>query len=223
MTSPSHTPANSFSNSSTWAARFSGLALPSSFFTFFHVSFARRKTRRMLLRPASRPKVWNTHCLSFFSVQPWPGRPCSAGRLVSTTSAICWDCRAGQKGGAAAGAAVGQGVGAVLVVAMDPAEDGLVLPADVGGAGGGVEPPGGDQVQRLEALAAPPVRRVHRGEAQVFRGSGPTWPSRRGPSDDSRTATGWGRAKLRVGEFLGGGHFGGDFALMLPRAICGNP
>src|SRR4051812_37731272 len=51
---------------------------------------------------------------------------------------------------------------------MDPAEDGLVLPADVGGARRGVEPSGGDQVQRLEALAAPLVRCRHRGAAQVF-------------------------------------------------------
>jgi len=57
MTSPSQTPANSFSSSSTWAARFSGLALPSSFLTFFHVSLARREMRRMLPRPASRPNA----------------------------------------------------------------------------------------------------------------------------------------------------------------------
>ena len=190
MTSPSHTPANSFSNCSTWAARFSGLALPSSFLTFFHVSFARRKTRRMLLRPASRPKVWNTHCLSFFSVQPWPGRPCSAGRLVLDDIDDLLRPAAGQKGGAAAGAAVGQGVGAVLVVAVDPAEDGLVLAADVGGAGGGVELPGGDQVQGLEALAAAPVRRLHARRGASLRGSGPTWPSRRGPSHCS-TVVAW--------------------------------
>ena len=71
-----------------WAARFSGLALPSSFFTFFHVSFACRKARRMVFREASRPKVWETHRRSFFRVQPWPGRPYSAGRVRSTTAAI---------------------------------------------------------------------------------------------------------------------------------------
>ena len=71
-----------------WAARFCGLALPSSFLTFFHVNFACRKMRRMLFREATRPKVWTTHCLSFFSVQPWPGKPCSAGRVFSTTSTI---------------------------------------------------------------------------------------------------------------------------------------
>jgi hypothetical protein len=57
--------------------------------TFFQVNFARRKTRRMLLRLTLRPKVCNTHCLSFFNVQPEPGRPWSAGRLVSTAPAIC--------------------------------------------------------------------------------------------------------------------------------------
>src|SRR5262249_45902529 len=172
MTSPSHTAANSFSNSSTWAARFSGFALLSRFFTFFHVSFARRRTRRMLLRPACRPNVWNTHCLSFFSVQPGPGRPCSEGELVSTTSAIC--CASGSsKRGRGRGAAVGQGVRAVRGVAMHPAADGLVLPTDVGGAGGGVEEPGGDRVQRLEALTAAPVRRRHRGAAQVFEALAP--------------------------------------------------
>ncbi len=53
----------------------------------------------------------------------------------------------------------------MLIVAVDPAEDGLVLPADVGGAGAGVELPGGDQIQRLEAFAAPPVGGFDRGAA----------------------------------------------------------
>src|SRR3954454_9758605 len=48
MTSPAHTAANNFCSCSTWAALFSGLARPSSFLTFFHVSCARCKTRRML-------------------------------------------------------------------------------------------------------------------------------------------------------------------------------
>jgi hypothetical protein len=59
---------------------------------------------------------------------------------------------------------IDQGVGAGFIVAMDPAQDRLVLPADVSGAGGGIELAGGDQVQRLEPLTAPGVRRVDRGE-----------------------------------------------------------
>ena len=181
MTSPSQTPANSFSNCSTWAARFSGLALPSSFLTFFHVSLARRKTRRMLLRPATPAEGLADPLLELLH------RPVVAGQAVLGGVGRLDDLDdllgllPGQKGGAAAGAAVGQGVGAVLVVAVDPAEDGLVLPADVGGAGGGVEPPGGDQVQRLEALAGA------RGGAAAARpdaslpASAPTWPSPRGP------------------------------------------
>jgi hypothetical protein len=43
--------------------------------TFFHVNFARRKARRMLLRLTVRPKVCDTHCLSFLNVQQEPGRP----------------------------------------------------------------------------------------------------------------------------------------------------
>src|SRR5262245_21400139 len=74
---------------------------------------------------------------------------------------------------------------------MHPAEDGLVLPTDGGGAGGGVEEPGGDQVQRLGALAAAPVGRRHRGAAQVLEAAAPL-----GHIDaDHRTTPG----RLRVG------------------------
>src|SRR5262245_33971082 len=70
--------------------------------------------------------------------------------------------------GAPAGAAVGQGVGAVSVLQVAPAQDRLVLPADVSGAGGGVELAGGDQVQGLETLPAARVRLVQRGPTQVL-------------------------------------------------------
>jgi len=43
------------------------------------------------------------------------------------------------------------------------------MPADVGGAGGGVVSPRGDEVQRLEALAGAGVGGVQRGPSQVFR------------------------------------------------------
>src|SRR4051794_40568819 len=66
------------------------------------------------------------------------------------------------------GAAVAQGVRAMLVVAMHPVEDGLVVPADVGGAGGGGGGPRGDEVQRLEAFAGAGVGGVRRGPTQVF-------------------------------------------------------
>src|SRR5262249_1589050 len=54
------------------------------------------------------------------------------------------------------------------VVQVDPAQDRLVLPADVSGAGGGVELAGGDQVQGLETLPAARVRLVQRGPTQVL-------------------------------------------------------
>src|SRR5262249_53528123 len=51
---------------------------------------------------------------------------------------------------------------------VDRAQDRLVLPADVSGAGGGVELAGGDQVQGLETLPAARVRLVQRGPTQVL-------------------------------------------------------
>ena len=55
---------------------------------------------------------------------------------------------------------IDQGIEAGFIVAVDPTQDRLVLPADVSGAGGGIEPPGGDQIQRLEPLTAPGMRGV---------------------------------------------------------------
>src|SRR3954453_11781815 len=66
------------------------------------------------------------------------------------------------------GAAVAQGVRAVLVVAMHPGEDGFVLPADVGAAGGGVVGPRGDEIQGLEAFAGAGMGGVERGLAQLL-------------------------------------------------------
>jgi hypothetical protein len=70
----------------------------------------------------------------------------------------------------AAGAAVAQGVRSVLVVAMHPVEDGLVVAAEVSGAGGGVVGARGDEVERLEAFAGAGVGGVQRGPPEVFQG-----------------------------------------------------
>src|SRR5262245_17096841 len=56
---------------------------------------------------------------------------------------------------------------------MHPPKHGLVLAADVGSAGGGVEAAGGDQVQRLETLAAAGVGGLQRGQTQVLKGLPP--------------------------------------------------
>ena len=72
-----------------WAARFSGLALPNSFLTFFHVRPASRKTRRSPLREIMRPKARQTHSLSFFTVQLCPGKPWLLGSVFSTISTSC--------------------------------------------------------------------------------------------------------------------------------------
>ena len=53
---------------------------------------AGRNTLRRVLRPTSRRNVRETHCLSFLTVQLWPGKPCAAGSLVSTASTICFTC-----------------------------------------------------------------------------------------------------------------------------------
>jgi hypothetical protein len=60
--------------------------------------------------------------------------------------------------------AVRQGGRTALVVTMNPIENGLVLSADVGRAGGRVELPGRDEVKRLKAFAC----------AGMFRGEGGT-------------------------------------------------
>src|SRR5262249_44096374 len=68
---------------------------------------------------------------------------------------------------------VGQGVGAVGVVAVDPAQDGLVAAADVFGAGGGVELSGGDEVEGLEAFAGAWVGGVQCGWRKVLQALAP--------------------------------------------------
>lgn len=69
--------------------------------------------------------------------------------------------------------AVAQGGGAAAVVEVYPGQDGLVLAADVCGAGGGVELAGGDEVKGVETLAGAVVFGMDRSNAQVFDGLPP--------------------------------------------------
>src|SRR5262249_23009102 len=123
---------------------------------------ARRRSRS-----SARPDAWASSASSYG--RAGRGRPARCSRRPQRSVLLV----AGQKGGAAAAAPVGQGGGPVGIVAVDPAQHGLVVPPDVQGAGGGVELPGGDQVQGLEALAGAGMGGPKRGAAQIFQALAP--------------------------------------------------
>ena len=150
------------------SARFGALALPRSFLTLFQLSPAASRARRIELRPAVRPKVLSAHCRSFFSVQPWPGKPV-ADRLGGGDGLdeLPGSIRA-QKGGRPTGAAVGQGVGPVGVVVVDPLEHGAVLAAEPGGPGGGIVGAIDDQGEGQEAFAGAGVLGLEGQASQVL-------------------------------------------------------
>src|SRR5262249_44301994 len=59
---------------------------------------AGRTTRRMGLRPASRPNVGKAPCVSVFTVPLGPGKPCAAGAVFSTAATICLTGGSGKGG-----------------------------------------------------------------------------------------------------------------------------
>src|SRR6185369_2874134 len=67
-------------------------------------------------------------------------------------------------------------VGSVRIVAVQPAQDRFVVAAQVQGTGGGVELPGGDQVQGLEAFPRARVARLQGSATQVVQALPPLGP-----------------------------------------------
>jgi hypothetical protein len=68
------------------------LAFLNSFLHFFQLKPACLRIVRKLLRLMDRSSLVATHCLSFFSVQPWPLRLWSTGWLVVTVSTMSSFC-----------------------------------------------------------------------------------------------------------------------------------
>ena len=79
------------------ATRFCGLRLPRNFLHFFQLNRAARNIFCSVERDTVRRRALPTHCRSFFSVQPLPGKSCALGS-VAIVSRICFVSAGAKRG-----------------------------------------------------------------------------------------------------------------------------